>query len=151
MGKARTLCATHLGSSPVARRSPLVGILSEGWPLHTILSWASSSLSQYWLLTQRCNITIKAPILVSKKKKNEDQIDCDPKIWGPKWCFRPFFLIVNNEILLNLNALLLMLDETSSDFRVLLHLIGNESNLSPINTQKITTLTLSKEGNLLNY
>ena len=150
MGKARTLCATHLGSSLVARRSPLVGILSEGWPLHTILSWASSSLSQYWLLTQRCNITIKAPILVSKKK-NEDQIDCDPKIWGPKWCFRPFFLIVNNEILLNLNALLLMLDETSSDFRVLLHLIGNESNLSPTNTQKITTLTLSKEGNLLNY
>ena len=44
-----------------------------------------------------------------------------------------------------------MLDETSSDFRVLLHLIGNESNLSPTNTQKITTLTLSKEGNLLNY
>ena len=62
-----------------------------------------------------------------------------------------FFLIVNNEILLNLNALLFMLDETSFDFRVLLHLIGNESNLSPTNTQKITTLTLSKEGNLLNY
>ena len=74
-----------------------------------------------------------------------------PKYWDQNGVFALFFLIVNNEILLNLNALLLMLDETSSDFRVLLHLIGNESNLSPINAQKITTLTLSKEGNLLNY
>ena len=40
MGKVRLLRVPHLVSIFAARRSPLVGILSEGWPLHTVLGWA---------------------------------------------------------------------------------------------------------------
>ena len=39
MGKVRLLRVPHLVSIFAARRSPLVGILSEGWPPHTVLGW----------------------------------------------------------------------------------------------------------------
>ena len=42
MGKIRSLRAPHLGSIPTAHKSLLVGILSEGWPPHTVLYWAGS-------------------------------------------------------------------------------------------------------------
>ena len=71
VGKVRSLRAPHLGSILAARRSPLAGILSEGWPPHTVLGWVSSSWSRYWLPARGCNITIKAPILVSQKKKKK--------------------------------------------------------------------------------
>ena len=71
VGKVHSIRAPHLGSIPAAYRSPLVDILSEGWPSHTVLGWASSSWSWYWLLSRGCNITIKAPIFVSPKKKKK--------------------------------------------------------------------------------
>ena len=43
MGKIRLPRAPHLDSIPIARRSSLVDILSEGWPPHTILDWTSLS------------------------------------------------------------------------------------------------------------
>ena len=43
MGKIRLLRSPHLDSIPTARRSPLVDILSEGWPPHTVLDWTSLS------------------------------------------------------------------------------------------------------------
>ena len=69
VGKVRSLRALYLGSILAACKSPLVGILSEGWPSHTVLGWASSSWSQYWLPARGYNITIKALIFVSRKKK----------------------------------------------------------------------------------
>ena len=69
VGKVCSLCAPYLSSISVARRSPLVSILSEGWPPHTVLGWALLSWSRCWLSARGCNITINTPFFVSKKKK----------------------------------------------------------------------------------
>ena len=69
VGKTRTLRAKHLGSSPVVRKSPLVGILSGVDPPHGrcwccwCWDWPRLSTSNRHLFRE-CNITIKAPIFV---------------------------------------------------------------------------------------
>ena len=69
MGKARSLRAPHLGSSPAARRSPLVGILSGVDPPHGMVEKRVAPMPN-WRPARGCNITIKKLPFFSTKKKN---------------------------------------------------------------------------------
>ena len=71
MGKARLLRAAHLGLSPVTRRSPLVGILSGVDPPHGLVGKRVAPMPDR-RPARGCNITIKAPFSLTKKKKIEE-------------------------------------------------------------------------------
>ena len=62
-GKDRSLRLTNPSSAPAANGLLLVGILSEGWPLHT--DGEKSVKRPAW----GYNTTIRAPFFFTKKKK----------------------------------------------------------------------------------